>query len=94
MTKEMCPSHRIDVLSYALAHYGWKKKRKLGNGPHHRCSQMWVLCFVLHMQEEYCVSVSKEHTKVLLLLVKLLNRCYLLFLVKMCCVHAQLHFIC
>ena len=30
MTKEMRPSHRIDVLSHALAHYGWKKKEKLG----------------------------------------------------------------
>ena len=29
MTKEMCPSHRTDVLNYALAYYGWKKV-KLG----------------------------------------------------------------
>ena len=30
MTKEMRPSHRTDVLSHALAYYGWKKKEKLG----------------------------------------------------------------
>ena len=30
MTKEMRPSHRTDVLSHALAHYGWKKKNKIG----------------------------------------------------------------
>ena len=30
MTKEMRPSHRIDVLSSALAYYGIKTKEKLG----------------------------------------------------------------
>ncbi len=30
MTKEMRPSHRIDVLSSALVYYGIKKKEKLG----------------------------------------------------------------
>lgn len=31
MTKEMRPSHRIDVLSQALWYYGQKTKRKFGN---------------------------------------------------------------
>ena len=30
MTKEMRPSHRIDVLSGALIYYGIKTKKKLG----------------------------------------------------------------
>ena len=30
MTKEMRPSHRIDVISSALIHYGMLKKKKLG----------------------------------------------------------------
>ena len=30
MTKEMRPSHRIDVLCSALTHYGMHKKNKLG----------------------------------------------------------------
>ena len=30
MTKEMRPSHRIDILSHALLHYGHKTKEKLG----------------------------------------------------------------
>ena len=30
MTKEMRPSHRIDILSSALAYYGIKTKNKLG----------------------------------------------------------------
>ena len=29
MTKEMRPSHRIDVLSHALLYYGYKSKKKL-----------------------------------------------------------------
>ena len=29
MTKEMCPSHHIDVLSHALLYYGYKSKKKL-----------------------------------------------------------------
>ena len=32
MTKEMRPSHRIDVLSHALMYYGMKTKQKLGDG--------------------------------------------------------------
>ena len=31
MTKEMRPSHRVDVLSDVLLHYGLKTKQKLGN---------------------------------------------------------------
>ncbi|XP_046855169.1 uncharacterized protein LOC124448217 [Xenia sp. Carnegie-2017] len=31
MTKEIRPSHRVDVLSYALLHYGKKTKINLGN---------------------------------------------------------------
>ncbi len=31
MTKEMKPSHRIDILSSALEYYGLKTKNKLGN---------------------------------------------------------------
>ena len=34
MTKEMRPSHRIDVISSALIHYGWLKKKKLGGLTH------------------------------------------------------------
>jgi len=30
MTKEMRPSHRIDVLAHALLHYCYKTKQKLG----------------------------------------------------------------
>ena len=30
ITKEMRPSHRIDVLTHALLHYGNKTKMKLG----------------------------------------------------------------
>lgn len=30
MTKEMRPSHRVDVISSALIHYGMLKKKKLG----------------------------------------------------------------
>ena len=30
MSKEMRPSHRIDVLSSALAYYGIQRKEKLG----------------------------------------------------------------
>ena len=30
MTKEMRPSHRVDVLTHALLHYGHKTKQKLG----------------------------------------------------------------
>lgn len=29
MTKEMRPSHRIDILSSALSYYAFKKKQKL-----------------------------------------------------------------
>ena len=31
MTKEMRPSHRVDILSSALEFYGLKTKNKLGN---------------------------------------------------------------
>jgi len=30
MTKEMRPSHRVDVITHALLHYGYKTKQKLG----------------------------------------------------------------
>ena len=30
MTKEMHPSHRVDVITHALLHYGYKTKQKLG----------------------------------------------------------------
>ena len=30
MTKEMRPSHRIDILTHALMYYGIKTKKKLG----------------------------------------------------------------
>ena len=30
MTKEMRPSHRIDILVHALVHYGMKTSEKLG----------------------------------------------------------------
>ena len=32
MTKEMRPSHRIDVISSALIHYGWLKKKSSVTG--------------------------------------------------------------
>lgn len=31
MTKEMRPSHRVDVLAHALVYYGIQKKEKMGN---------------------------------------------------------------
>lgn len=31
MTKEMRPSHRVDILTHALMYYGIKTKEKLGN---------------------------------------------------------------
>ena len=30
MTKEMRLSHRVDVITHALLHYGYKTKQKLG----------------------------------------------------------------
>ena len=30
MTKEMHPSHRVDVITHALLHYSYKTKQKLG----------------------------------------------------------------
>ena len=30
ITKEMRPSHRVDVITHALLHYGYKTKQKLG----------------------------------------------------------------
>ena len=30
MTKEMLPSHHVDVITHALLHYGYKTKQKLG----------------------------------------------------------------
>lgn len=30
MTKEMRPSHRVDIITHALLHYGHKTKQKLG----------------------------------------------------------------
>ena len=35
MTKEMRPSHWVDVLTHALVYYGRKKKEKLGIYVHH-----------------------------------------------------------
>lgn len=35
MTKEMRPSHRVDVITHALLHYGYKTKQKLG-----KCSML------------------------------------------------------
>ena len=39
MTKEMRPSHRVDVLSSALEYYGWKTKNKLGKLWYIHCEQ-------------------------------------------------------
>ena len=30
MTKEMRPSHHVNVITHALLHYGYKTKQKLG----------------------------------------------------------------
>ena len=38
MTKEMRPSHRVDILSSALEFYGLKTKIKLGNNGHNYLS--------------------------------------------------------
>ena len=33
MTKEMCPAHRIDILTHALLYYGCRSKQKLCEKP-------------------------------------------------------------
>ena len=35
MTKEMCPSHRVDILTDALDYYAHKKKLKLRKSSMH-----------------------------------------------------------
>ena len=41
MTKEMRPSHWVDVLAHALAYYGLKK-----NG---RMCKYWIICVTVHV---------------------------------------------
>ena len=36
MTKEMRPAHRVDVITHALLHYGYKTKKKLGMFKHYK----------------------------------------------------------
>ena len=46
MTKEMRPSHRVDILTHALLHYGFKTKEKLGLFPSLVCSTMYIRMYV------------------------------------------------
>lgn len=59
MTKEMRPSHRIDVLSSALVYYGIQTKDKLGNSrqlvynySHEFQNSVQVLCFLQGWKEQ------------------------------------------
>ena len=49
MTKEMRPSHRIDVLCSALTHYGYQTKVKLGKCAILLCTELlnYSLCLQL-----------------------------------------------
>ena len=46
MTKEMRPSHRIDILAHALIYYGMKKKEKLSE---------YILYYLLHYDLKFIV---------------------------------------
>ncbi len=46
MTKEMRPSHRIDILSSALEYYGRKKKNKLGISNSSHSGINLIICFL------------------------------------------------
>ena len=49
MTKEMRPSHRVDVLSDVLLHYGLKTKQKLGTDILyiHFDFKLWIIDFAV-----------------------------------------------
>ena len=49
MTKEMCPAHRVDVLSHALLYYGFKQSKNLVR----KSSFMSVIKFVVYVPVVY-----------------------------------------
>ena len=59
MTKEMRPSHRIDVLTDALLHYGKRTSDKIGTFKNvcggHACMLVWTNYFIDRCLEVFAV---------------------------------------
>ena len=59
MTKEMRPSHRIDVLSSALVYYGMQTKEKLGVSSCRVLSRLFTVCAFFRLFTNY--TMGKKH---------------------------------
>lgn len=71
MTKEMRPSHRIDILSSALAYYGMKMKDKLGNCLYYYVFDLVWLCIASLLLIRWdralkCKSLAEETLRALI----------------------------